>query len=87
MINNYLNYKDMYNTKDLINLTDKLWQNYKNIFEPQNRKRKHSLKEILKAVLYVDKTGCQWRMLPECFPKWQLVYYYFRKWKREGVFE
>ncbi|MDR0829638.1 MAG: IS5 family transposase, partial [Prevotellaceae bacterium] len=31
--------------------------------------------------------GCQWRMLPECFPKWQLVYYYFRKWKREGVFE
>lgn len=77
----------MYNKKDLINLTDKLWQNYKNIFEPQSRKRKHSLKEILQAVLYVDKTGCQWRMLPECYPKWQLVYYYFRKWQGEGVFD
>ena len=33
------------------------------------------------------KTGCQWRMLPKDFPKWQLVYYYFNKWKLEGVIE
>ena len=27
------------------------------------------------------KSGCQWRMLPNDFPKWwQLVYYYYRKW-------
>ena len=36
-------------------------------------------------MLYVVKTGCQWRLLPNDFPKWQLVYYraanrYFRKW-------
>jgi putative transposase len=59
----------MYNKKDLINLTDRMWQNYKNVFEQSDRKRKHSLKKILHAVLYVDKTGCQWRMLPESFPK------------------
>ena len=29
---------------------------------------------------YLIKTGCQWRMLPNDFPKWQLVYYYYRKW-------
>ena len=26
------------------------------------------------------KIGCNWRMLPNDFPKWQLVYYYYRKW-------
>ena len=77
----------MYKITDLTNLTEKLWQSSEKIFEPQNRKRKHSLKQILKAILFVTKTGCQWRMLPDCFPKWQLVYYYFNKWKREGIFE
>lgn len=35
---------------------------------------------ILDAILYLVRTGCQWRNLPSDFPKWQLVYYYFRKW-------
>ncbi|WP_092725125.1 transposase [Hydrobacter penzbergensis] len=30
--------------------------------------------------MYLLKTGCQWRMLPKEFPRWQLVYYYYRKW-------
>ncbi|MDR1340541.1 MAG: transposase, partial [Prevotellaceae bacterium] len=34
------------------------------------RKRKHPLREILNAVFYLLKTGCQWRMLPHDFPKW-----------------
>jgi putative transposase len=50
-----------------------------------NRKRKHSLRDIFNAILYLLKTGCQWRMLPNCFPKWELVYYYFTKWKNTGV--
>lgn len=37
--------------------------------------------------MYINKTGCQWRMLPKDFAPWQTVYYYFRKWKLEGVFE
>ncbi|MCY1660217.1 transposase [Chryseobacterium sp. SL1] len=39
----------------------------------KDRKRKYSLLLILNALLYVIKTGCQWRMLPNDFPKWQLV--------------
>lgn len=68
-------------------LTEKQWQVIKNILEPQARNRKHSLKEIMNAILYINKTGCQWRMLPSDFAPWQTVYYYFRKWKLEGVFE
>ena len=51
------------------------------------RKRKHSLRDIFNAIFYLLKTGCQWRMLPKCFPKWELVYYYFTKWKNTGVIE
>jgi len=52
-----------------------------------NRKRNHSLRKIFNAILYLLKTGCQWRMLPSNFPHWQLIYYYFTKWKRDGTFE
>ena len=52
-----------------------------------NRKRQRSLKEILDAIFYLSKTGCQWRMLPSDFPKWELVYYYFRKWSLDGTLE
>lgn len=51
------------------------------------RKRKHSYQQILNAILYLVKTGCQWRMLPSEFPKWQTVYFYFSRWKRNGTFE
>ena len=58
-----------------------------NILDGKKRKRKHSLREIFNAVLYLLKTGCQWRMLPSDFPKWELVYYYFRQWKEDGTLE
>jgi putative transposase len=51
------------------------------------RKRKHSLREIFNSIFYMLKTGCQWRMLPDCFPKWELIYYYFSKWKNDGTIE
>ena len=67
-------------------LTDSQWKIILSILK-DNRKRKHSLREIMNAIFYLLKTGCQWRMLPRDFPKWELVYYYFRKWKNTGVIE
>lgn len=69
------------------NLIDKKWQIIKNIVETKERKRKHPLREMINAMLYITKTGCQWRMLPGEFGPWQNVYFYFRKWQLEGVFE
>ena len=40
---------------------------------------------MVNAILYVLKTGCQWRQLPREFPAWPAVYYYFRTWSRNGV--
>jgi transposase len=65
-------------------LTNSQWEVVQRIL-PDQRKRKYSLRLICEALLYVVKTGCQWRMLPSPFPPWQLVYYYFRKWKRDDT--
>lgn len=63
------------------------WQVIQQILECKPRKRKHCLQEIIQGIFYLVKTGCQWRMLPTCFPKWQLVYYYFSLWRDSGLIE
>ncbi|MDR0744134.1 MAG: transposase [Tannerella sp.] len=55
-------------------LSDSQWSTILGILN-DNRKRKHSLREIFNAIFYILKTGCQWRMLPNDFPKRQLAYY------------
>ena len=42
---------------------------------------------VINGILYVNKTGCQWRMLPKDFGHWETVYGYFRRWRREGVWQ
>ena len=69
------------------NLTDNQWQILEKILDPTRRKRINPLRDIVNAMLYLIKTGCQWRMIPKDFPPYNTVYYYFRKWKNEGVFE
>ena len=51
------------------------------------RPRIHSPREILNAIFYLLRSGCQWRMLPHDFPRWPTVYYYFRKWRIDGTWE
>ena len=45
------------------------------------------LRLVLNAILYLVRTGCQWRNVPKDFPKWQSVYYYFRKWSKDGSWQ
>ncbi len=69
------------------NLTDAQWQGIKKLIPQNERKRKNELRTIWNGILYWNKTGCQWRMLPKDFPKWKTVYYYFTKWVEMGVIE
>jgi hypothetical protein len=45
--------------------------------------RKLDLYDVFCAVLYLLKTGCQWRMLPSDFPKWRSVHAYFQIWSEQ----
>jgi len=51
------------------------------------RPRTVDVREILNAIFYITKAGCQWRMLPHEFPPWQTVYTYFRNWQQDGTWE
>ncbi len=51
------------------------------------RPRIHSPREILNAIFYVLRSGCQWRLLPHDFPRWPTVYHYFRTWRIDGTWE
>jgi transposase len=51
------------------------------------RPRRYSYRQILNALFYIEKTGCQWRMLPREFPPWNLVWQYFRRWRDDGTLE
>ena len=44
-------------------------------------------REVVNAILYVLRTGCQWRYLPEGFPNWNTVYWYFARWQEDGTWE
>lgn len=51
------------------------------------RPPEHDLRQIMNAILYVDRTGIPWRYLPHDFAPWATVYGYFAKWQQDGVFE
>jgi putative transposase len=54
---------------------------------PGGRPRDQDMREILNAFFYLLRAGCAWRLLPHEFPCWQTVYDYFRKWRKEGLWE
>ena len=66
-------------------LSDEEWSIVEPILEKANpytrgRRRKVDLREVLNAIFYLNKTGCQWRYLPKCFPSYTLVSYYYHRW-------
>jgi len=67
-------------------LTDSQWANIKE-YLPIERKRKHDLRQVVDSILWILRIGSQWRNLPECFPPWKSVHYYFRKWKNDGTLQ
>ena len=73
-------------TKQFSKLTDPQWAAISPFFDLK-RKRKHDLRQMMNIILWLLRTGTQWRNLPEEWPNWQAVYYYFERWKQDGTFE
>ncbi|MFE2319618.1 IS5 family transposase [Streptomyces sp. NPDC059441] len=51
------------------------------------RREKHPRRRIVDAILYVVRTGCSWRQLPNDFAPWPTVYWYFTWWHDDGTVE
>ena len=71
-------------------LSDEEWRLIEHHFQPQDRRGAvpiHAKRDIVNAILYLNKTGAQWRMLPKEFPPWQTVYDHYSNWNRRKVWE
>ncbi|MCF6778012.1 IS5 family transposase [Thiotrichales bacterium 19X7-9] len=70
-------------------VTDTQWNILKPIVDIPNsfgRPRQVQMRDIINALNYQAKTGCQWAMLPNDFPPKSTVFYYFSKFKQDGTF-
>lgn len=67
-------------------LTDKQWQKLRQLLPKRSRRGRRCLdrRTVLNAILYVNRTGCQWRALPNDFPNWKSVYTVFWRWRQSG---
>lgn len=70
-------------------LSDKQWSIIEPLVTYQGycRPRKHSMRSILNAIFYLERTGCQWRMLPANFPPWKTVYELYARWRKGGKWD
>ncbi len=70
-------------------LTDDQWA----LIEPHipvfdvGRPREVDMREVLNAILYLNRSGCQWDMLPHEFPAKSTVYEYFARWRDDGTWQ
>jgi putative transposase len=70
-------------------LTDRQWQVIRQLLPPRRRRGRKPIcrRWVINAILYVVRTGCQWRMLPTDFPNWNTVYGIFWQWRNEGIWQ
>lgn len=70
-------------------LTDEEWQAIEPLLPGPartGRRRSVDLREVINAIRYLVRTGCEWRMLPHDFPPWPTVYWWFRRFVRRLLF-
>jgi transposase len=69
-------------------LTDEQWTVLEPLIPPEKpggRHREVDMREIINGIVYLNRTGCQWRALPHDLPPWPTVHDYYRRFRREGV--
>lgn len=54
------------------------------VFSVGNKSKYHK-RSLVEAVLYIVKTGCQWRMLPHDYPPYTTVWSFYRRAKNNGI--
>lgn len=72
----------------VVELTNEEWSLVEHLFDPPvHRGVKGTIpkRDIVDAILWLARTGCQWRQLPDRFPAWQAVWSQWRRWRDNGT--
>ena len=51
------------------------------------RPPRYDRREVFNAIFYMVRTGGSWRLLPNDLPPWRIVYYYYTRWREEGLWQ
>ncbi len=70
-------------------LTDEQWATIEPLIpvHSMGRPRKVDMREVLNAIFYLNRSGCQWDMLPHDLPPRSTVYDYFAQWRDDGTWQ
>ena len=71
----------------MIELTDREWLLVRDLFDPRGRRgmpARYPRRRMVEAILFLARTGCQWRHLPERYPPWPAVWQQWRRWRPTG---
>jgi putative transposase len=72
-------------------LTDAQWSLIEPLLPPEieglGRPREIDFREVINAILYINRSGCQWDMLPHDLPAKSTTYDYFAKWRDDGTWQ
>jgi len=71
-----------------IALTDEQWELVADLFDPPGRRGAPAQiprRQMVDALLFIGRTGCQWRYLPERYGAWTAVWAQWRRWRSNGV--
>jgi putative transposase len=71
-----------------IALTDEQWELVADLFDPPGRRGAPAQiprRAMVEAILFLARTGCQWRYLPERYGAWTAVWAQWRRWRANGV--
>src|SRR4051812_10280892 len=70
-------------------LTDAQWAVLQPFLPPPARtgRPRADLREVTNGILYLVRSGCQWRLLPKCFPPWSTVHTRYRRWRTDGTLD
>jgi putative transposase len=66
-------------------LTDEQWAVVAPLIPPARGRRTVDIRAVVNAILYINRTGCQWRYLPHDFPNWRTVHDYHTTWEFRGI--
>lgn len=65
-------------------LSDTQWETVRGLLPPHRRGSTRGDRNFLNAVVYLLKTGCPWRDLPERYGSWKTIYNRFARWAKRG---
>ena len=71
-------------------VTDSQWKLVKPLIpaaKPGGRDRSVDMREVVNGILYLNGNGRTWRSLPHEFPPWGTVWYYFRRFRNDGMWK